>query len=99
LLRERGDAVEAVKQLEEAVKQAPRYVLALSNLAISYSMAERHQEAESAIRKAVVLSPDDGLLRANLATVLHRMGKADEARQQMDLARKLNPRLGGATNP
>jgi len=57
-------------------------------------MARRHAEAEATLRKAVALAPKDGIVHANLAAVLFRMGKELEARQEMELARKLNPRIG-----
>ena len=46
------------------------------------------------MRKAVSLAPNDGIVHANLAAVLFRMGKEQEARQEMEVARKLNPRIG-----
>jgi Flp pilus assembly protein TadD len=57
-------------------------------------MANRHAEAEATLRKAVTLAPRDGFVRANLAAALHRMGREEGARREMDLARKLNPRIG-----
>jgi Flp pilus assembly protein TadD len=65
----------------------------MSILAISYSMTGRHQEAEATMRKAVALAPGDRLLLASLAAVLRRMGKTEEARQEMELARKLHTRI------
>lgn len=85
--KKRGDNIEAIKYYTEIIKQHPS-AIRLSNRAECYLSLKRLNDAESDIRKALEMAPEDAylyVLRAKLNKV--RFNRADVERD-LDLAEK-----------
>jgi tetratricopeptide (TPR) repeat protein len=79
LLKETGAVSEALKVLEDGLRQRPgtkEWVLALSSL---YEEAHRIPEAETLLRNAVEENPLDRELLFSLVMILDKMGQRQEA--------------------
>ncbi|WP_370480312.1 helix-turn-helix domain-containing protein [Tamlana flava] len=90
---------------EGAIKKAKKYAekaLSLDNLAQPYATLgelytffERDwKKAEKAFKQAIALDPDYGTAHQYYAELLNALGRKKEAREQIDLALKLNPNSG-----
>jgi tetratricopeptide (TPR) repeat protein len=88
-----GRAREAVELIRrEVLAEDPDHVGAL-NL-VGYTLAEHGLEldaAESALRRAMDLSPDDGYILDSWGVLLLRRGKLDEAGEALEQADRLAP--------
>ena len=85
--KKRGDNIEAIKYYTEIIKQHPS-AIRLSNRAECYLSLKRLNDAESDIRKALEMAPEDAylyVLRAKLDKA--RFNRADVERD-LDLAEK-----------
>lgn len=85
--KKRGDNIEAIKYYSEIIKQHPS-AIRLSNRAECYLSLKRLNDAESDIRKALEMAPEDAylyVLRAKLNKA--RFNRADVERD-LDLAEK-----------
>ena len=85
--KKRGDNIEAIKYYSEIIKQHPS-AIRLSNRAECYLSLKRLNDAESDIRKALEMAPEDAylyVLRAKLDKA--RFNRADVERD-LDLAEK-----------
>ena len=85
--KKRGDNIEAIKYYTEIIKQHPS-AIRLSNRAECYLSLKRLNDAESDIRKALEMAPEDAylyVLRAKLNKA--RFNRADVERD-LDLAEK-----------
>ena len=92
--KKRGDNIEAIKYYTEIIKQHPS-AIRLSNRAECYLSLKRLNDAESDIRKALEMAPEDAylyVLRAKLNKA--RFNRADVERD-LDLAEKygISPKL------
>ena len=89
LLESMGRAAEAEEHYRQALRINPVLVSAqqgLGNLLLDQNELE---EAEALFRRSVVERPADPDLRRNLALVLQRLGREDEARAELAAAREL----------
>lgn len=75
-----GRQKEAQDQFAKALTAAPGQPSILNNLALSYALEGRHDEAEKTLRQASAAS-GDAQTRQNLALILGLKGKTAEARQ------------------
>jgi Flp pilus assembly protein TadD len=74
-----GRQKEAQEQFSKALAAAPDQPSILNNLALSYALEGRHDEAEKTLRLAAAQSGDPQA-RQNLALILGLKGKTGEAR-------------------
>ncbi|HJW02520.1 MAG TPA: tetratricopeptide repeat protein [Azospira sp.] len=80
-LIELGAYREAEKCLTRALKSAPEYVFAYSNLAKIRECQRRLADAEALLRQAIALAPGFGTLYINLGGVLNAQKRHEEAEQ------------------
>ncbi len=94
ILYEQAMAAERLGDFELMEKQLMRLIElkpddATSYNALGYSLADRNvrlEDAEDLLRKAVTLSPNDGMILDSLGWVLFRKGQFPEAAQVLQLA-------------
>lgn len=104
LLREGQRAVEqrdyetARAKFEAMLDRDPANVLALSNLGIVHYHLNQLEEAETCLRRAVALAPNDAETRSLLGIVYFRRGKVDDAFAELTRAVAINPRYAEAHN-
>ena len=84
-----GRPDEARSALELAVRDKPGFVEAWYQLGVNSLALAKHEEAERALSTAVRLRPDEPAIRLAWAEALQKVGKAQEAREQRQLAAKL----------
>ena len=89
LVRSRAD--EAAVLLERAVSLEPRFYEAWLNLGTLLADRVRFGEAERALREAVRLHAGSANAAFNLAILLHKMGRIDEAMSEIDRCLALAP--------
>jgi Flp pilus assembly protein TadD len=83
-------------RLKKLIKIKPEFAHAYN--ALGYSLADRGErlpEAETLIRKALELAPDDPFILDSLGWVLYRKGNLEEAQQTLEksLARRADPEI------
>jgi protein O-GlcNAc transferase len=83
LLHRLGHVAEAIDALETATLLAPEAKLPALLLGRSLAHANRMQEAEIALRRAIALNPDDPLLPNDLAVVLMRLQRQADAHAEL----------------
>lgn len=86
----------AVEQYRKTLAADPGYVEAYHRLGILLGYLGKHQEAETALRRAVQLSPSEGALRNNLAFELILQQRWREAERELRRAIALDPNLDQA---
>ena len=82
-----GSTELAIETLQEATRLDRKNARAWHYLALSLVKRGAHEEAEHAFKKAIRLSPDDAAIRLNFAYLLQKLGRNDEAVEQLELAR------------
>ena len=83
MLRDKNDLPGAITELRRATEADPRLASAHGNLALALEDAGRGDEAAQAYQKAVRLSADDALLRANYGLFLLGQGQTEPAVTQL----------------
>ena len=73
-----GDFVRAVDSYQRALQFRPDLVDAYRSLGGVLVALDRHDEALAAYRKGAEIGPDDGMIRADLALCLLRLGQFEE---------------------
>jgi Flp pilus assembly protein TadD len=73
---------DAVPYLEEAARIAPGKAVNLMSLGVVYIQTNRASEAESALRRAIELEPDNPQIKNNLAIALIQKGDGTQAVEQ-----------------
>ncbi|GEM_PF-1363587 len=86
LMMEDGHPETAVTLLLEGAARVPDHAPIFANLAGAMSQLDRHDEAVSAAETAVELDAKDGDLRRNLAAVLYRAKRKDDAEKVLKRA-------------
>ena len=82
-----GDGDEAVRLLEPFVRRTPGIPEAWANLGQGYELVGRYEDAVAAFGRALVLAPQNGLIRVMLAAVyMDHLGRLDEAWVALDEA-------------
>ena len=79
-----GDADAGRASYEKAIALKPDFIEALSKLAALDEHEHRFEEAHAVARRAVELAPDHGQANITLARVALRMGKPQQAYQQLE---------------
>jgi protein O-GlcNAc transferase len=87
----RAQPAEATELLERAVALEPRFYEAWLNLGTLLTDRIRFAEAERALREAVRLHAGSANASLNLAILLHRTGRIDEALAEIDRCLALAP--------
>jgi tetratricopeptide (TPR) repeat protein len=87
-----GQYAEAEKACEEVIRLDPKYTPAYLVRGIT-RLKERHFEgARNDFSQAVKLSPDSALFHRELGIALQHCGKPGPAKEQFDIALRLNPK-------
>ena len=81
----------AIKDYREAAGLDPQSAQVLLSLGRSLIGANQLQEAETVLRRSLAIAPDLIEAHENLALVLERLQKKDEAKLEWDAALKLKP--------
>ncbi|MDQ6926778.1 MAG: tetratricopeptide repeat protein [Candidatus Eremiobacteraeota bacterium] len=87
-----GHQKEALADLEQAANLEPTNPGVLGTLTQTYLQAQRPQDAERVAKRAVTFNKDDKNAYLAYGNVLAAEGKFDEARQQLEVAAKLDPK-------
>src|SRR5919109_2982154 len=87
----KGMAAQASVSLEKAKKREPGKASIREALGIAYFRMQRYRGAESEFRAMLEISPADDYAHYGLARSLEKLGRRDEARGHMKLARSLRP--------
>jgi len=89
LLESLGKTTEAETRYREALSIEPTLVSAQQGLGSLLLARGELESAEALFRRSTQFEPSDPALRHNLALVLTRLGRDDEARAQLEIARSL----------
>lgn len=84
----KGRRDEAITHWRQAIRLDGNYAAPWYNWGSLLAREGDWAEAESKLRRALQLRPDYGEAHANLAVVLWNTGRQEEARREVDLARK-----------
>jgi tetratricopeptide (TPR) repeat protein len=87
--RDQGQDGEAIEILQRLLQRYPDHAPSFEALGGLLMSAGRYGEAESHMRKAVHLTPKSVKANYQLALLLARMGKKEEADKQLELAKSL----------
>ncbi|MDX9835317.1 MAG: tetratricopeptide repeat protein, partial [Desulfobulbus sp.] len=85
----RHEVADAMACYTRALQIDPNLLTAWINLTSAYTRAEEDEKAVDAARQAVILEPDSGMARNNLAVALFFKGDLAEAQRHMEKAREL----------
>ncbi len=91
LLEAQGLLGSAIEQYQKATAVNHEYVAAYHRLGLLFSAVGRHDEATKALRRAVVLLPDNAILRNNLGYSLMLQRSWADAEREFSRALELNP--------
>jgi predicted O-linked N-acetylglucosamine transferase (SPINDLY family) len=91
LTAERGDPAAGAAMIRRAMALAPGQAPYHNNLALSYRLLGRGEDALREYRTAAALRPASGEIHNNLATTLRDLGRHDEAVAQYRLAARHAP--------
>jgi tetratricopeptide (TPR) repeat protein len=91
LLHRLGKEEEAVTDLQAAVLLNPHDALAFDLLGLVYMNLDKPAEAQSALRRAVAIAPDEPRILMHLARALVDSGQVEEAQPFFDRFRKAEP--------
>jgi tetratricopeptide (TPR) repeat protein len=89
-LRRLGRVLEAIPYLKEAVVRKPADPLAYDALAAAQLDSNQLKAAEETLRNGAKRFPQDGSFPAQLASVLRRLGRAEEANRESERAELLS---------
>jgi Flp pilus assembly protein TadD len=87
----KGMAAQASVSLEKAKRREPDKASIREALGIAYFRMQRYVEAESEFRAMLDLSPADDYAHYGLARALEKLGRKNEARGHLKLAKSLRP--------
>jgi Flp pilus assembly protein TadD len=89
---QQGRASEGEALVRRAIDADPDYARPHMNLAAIFGNQNRLPEAEASARRAVDLAPDDAAMHVTLGNVLLRLGRAEPAWREFQLATRLRAR-------
>ncbi len=93
VLRQQGRMDEAVASLRAAIKSHPEHAPAYDRLGTVLIEQGKTEEAATAYRQLIEVRPSAAAHR-KLAEILMGLGRSDEARKEMELAKALEPSPG-----
>ena len=96
--RAAGDHGKAISFFEEAARRAPASEIVWLQLGTAWMESAQWLKAETALRRAMALRPEDAAVLALLGWVLWQQDKASEARIMLESTVKADPDLGDARN-
>ncbi|MFL5404142.1 MAG: DUF4388 domain-containing protein [Gemmatimonadales bacterium] len=88
------DAAAALKTARDGVTAYPDNPVLRNNLAVLLELSGDIEEAEKMLRAALVEDPALAQVSKNLADILYRNGRYDDAAEAYERAAKLSPELG-----
>ena len=91
LLSQRGQADEAIRQLQEAIRLKPDHAKAHYNLGVVLDQRGQLDEAIRQFQEALRLKPGDAAAYSNLGAALGKKGQIDEAIRQFQTGLRLKP--------
>jgi tetratricopeptide (TPR) repeat protein len=91
MLQTGATPLDALTVAERAARLRPTDQEVMSNLALVYSLTDRHVEASSVYENLIGKNPSDVGLRLAYAAALVRHGNRDKARHQLEAALQKNP--------
>jgi Flp pilus assembly protein TadD len=94
-----GLPAQATVSLEKAKRREPGKASIREALGIAYFRLGRFEEAEAEFRAMIEITPTDSYGYYGLGRSLERLGRSDEARGQLKLAKILAPLDPGAEDP
>ncbi len=87
-----GERAKAIENMKKIVAANDKNAHALNFLGYTYAeMGEHLDEAETLVKKALELRPEDGYILDSLAWVYYKQGKYDLAQQSLEAAMKKQP--------
>lgn len=98
LAAQAGDNATAIRNLNEAVRLNPGYVIALDNLGSVYRREGRWDEARKALEAALKADPDDADANYGLGMVYAQQNDTAVAKQYLERALELRPAYPDALN-
>ncbi|MGA1191128.1 MAG: tetratricopeptide repeat protein [Bdellovibrionota bacterium] len=98
ILKEDGNPVRAVKELQDLVVSHPNLAVIWSRLVICLSELEREEEALEVVGKGLAMHPQNEGLLFEYARLLEKMGRHEEAIATMEEVLILNPKNSYALN-
>ena len=90
-LLKRGQAAEAITELQAAVEMAPEYVTARVNLAYAFEQAGQLSQAIEAYERVLGQDPGHTTARNNLANLYSRSGRHDDAIRELEAILQQKP--------
>jgi Flp pilus assembly protein TadD len=87
----KGMPAQATVSLEKAKRREPDKASIRESLGIAYFRLQRYKEAEAEFRAMLELSPADDYAHYGLARALEKLGRKNEARGHLKLAKSLRP--------
>jgi tetratricopeptide (TPR) repeat protein len=85
LAQDRGE--EALRLLEPFVRKAPQVSEGWANLGLAYAMVARYEDAVAAFGRALLIAPQEGYVRVELAAVyMDHLGELEQAWAALDAA-------------
>ncbi len=84
-----GENVRAIEYLEETIKNAPDYALALRELGALYLQSNQEIKAAPLLEKAAAINPNDADTQFQLSRLYNLTGQADLAKKHLELFQKL----------
>jgi tetratricopeptide (TPR) repeat protein len=89
IARDQGHDDEAIETLETLLKRYPEHAPSREALGGLLMTAERYEDAEIHLRKAVGVAPKSVKANYQLGLLLARTGQKEEADRQLELAKSL----------
>ena len=87
--KSQGETAKAVEYLEDAVKAAPEYALALRDLGASYLQSRNEARARVVLEKSAAINPSDADTHFQLSRLYNLTGETALAKKHLDAFQKL----------
>ncbi len=98
LAAQAGQDDEAIKNLQEAIRQNPNNVIVLDNLGSVYRRQGRWAEAQAALESALQVDPEDADANYGLGMVFAQQNNGAQAYQYLTKALQIRPEYPDALN-
>jgi tetratricopeptide (TPR) repeat protein len=98
LAAQAGQNDEAIKDLQEAIRQNPNNVIALDNLGSVYRHQERWADAQGALESALKADPEDADANYGLGMVFAQQNDSEQAYKYLTKALQIRPDYRDALN-
>jgi TolB-like protein/class 3 adenylate cyclase len=95
-----GEPHEAIRLLQKAMRLSPYFPIFYELLlGHAYLLTERHEEAITALKRALIRNPNFLPAHAYLAVAYYESGRKEEARDEMAAVLKISPQASGRILP